>query len=79
MLPAKMQKQRMQCACRLETKRSAKAWINSSLARDSLCAGSLDRTGTNVNGQQLCGNGYGRPTEAMFEAVRLVAKTEGLN
>ena len=45
--------------------------------RDSLCAGSLDRTGIIVNGQQL-GEGYGRPTEAMFEAVRLVAKTEGL-
>jgi L-cysteate sulfo-lyase len=37
----------------------------------------LDRTGIIVNGQQL-GEGYGRPTEAMFEAVRLVAKTEGL-
>jgi len=37
----------------------------------------LDRTRIFVDGQQL-GEGYGRPTEAMFQTVRLVAKTEAL-
>ncbi len=40
-------------------------------------AADLDRTRIFIDGQEL-GEGYGRPTEAMFQAVRLVAKTEGL-
>ena len=37
----------------------------------------MDVSAIDVSGEQL-GDGYGMPTAKMFEAVRLVARTEGL-
>ena len=39
--------------------------------------GALDETDINISGKQL-GDGYGIPTAAMFDAVRLLANREGL-
>jgi D-cysteine desulfhydrase len=38
---------------------------------------SIDASAIDVNGDQL-GDGYGIPTDTMFDAVRLMARTEGL-